>query len=245
MRTIAAITAALLLSAALQAGAQSLSQLGEYGDAAALEVPPALPADAGPEAGELPGIDFDFFVRPEAQHEPGAELYIPWEQEGGPSKSVPAVKPIPYLELARAEAEAQGLDLALVLAVIQKESTFNPKARSAAGAVGLMQLLPSTARWLGLRDTSQLTTPAVNIKYGVKYLKFLWGEFGDMAPAELAPADLARKASRMSIAAYNAGQGNVRKYGDVPPFKETRNYVSKVTEYFAYYEGRLAAPPAP
>lgn len=236
----------ILLLAAAPAGAQSLSQLSEYGDAAGIEVPAAVPVSAEEERGpETLRADFDFLVKPEAQHEPGAELYIPWEQEGGFSKSVPAAKPIPFLELARAEAEAQGLDLALVLAVIQKESTFDPKARSAAGAVGLMQLLPSTAKWLGLKDTSKLTTPAVNIKYGVKYLKYLWDEFGDMAPADLAPADLARKASRMSIAAYNAGQGNVRKYDDVPPFKETRNYVSKVTEYFAYYEGRLAAPAAP
>jgi len=240
------ILPALLLAAAAPAGAQSLSQLSEHGDASGIEVPAASPASAEEERGpEALRADFDFLVKPEAEHEAGAELYIPWEQEGGFSKSVPAEKPIPYLELARAEAVAQGVDLALVLAVIQKESTFNPKAHSAAGAVGLMQLLPSTAKWLGLKDTSKLTTPAVNIKYGVKYLKFLWGEFGDMAPAELAPADLARKASRMSIAAYNAGQGNVRKYNDVPPFKETRNYVTKVTEYFAYYEGRLAAVPAP
>lgn len=236
----------VLLLAAAPAGAQSLSQLSEYGDAAGIEVPAAVPVSAEEERGpETLRADFDFLVKPEAQHEPGAELYIPWEQEGGFSKAAGGAKPIPFLAEARAEAEAQGVDLALVLAVIQKESTFNPKARSAAGAVGLMQLLPSTARWLGLKDTSRLTTPAVNIKYGVKYLKFLWGEFGDKAPADLSAEDLARKASRMSIAAYNAGQGNVRKYNDVPPFKETRNYVTKVTEYFAYYEGRLAAPAVP
>lgn len=243
MRTLAALVTALLLAAA-NAGAQSLAQLGEFGDAAGIEVPAAVPANAEEERGpETLRADFDFLVKPEAQHEPGAELYIPWEREDGFAKSVPAAKPIPFLAEARAEAEAQGVDLALVLAVIQKESTFNPKARSAAGAVGLMQLLPSTAKWLGLKDTSKLTTPAVNIKYGVKYLKFLWGEFGDKAPADLTPEDLARKASRMSIAAYNAGQGNVRKYDDVPPFKETRNYVTKVTEYFAYYEDRLATAP--
>jgi hypothetical protein len=237
------ILPALLLAAA-PAGAQSLSQLAEYGDAAGIEVPVAAPVNAEEERGpETLRADFDFLVKPEAEHAPGAELYLPWEREDGFSKSIPAAKPIPFLELARAEAEAQGLDLALILAVIQKESTFDPKARSAAGAVGLMQLLPSTARWLGLKDTSKLTTPAVNIKYGVKYLKLLWGEFGDKEPAGLTSEDIARKASRMSIAAYNAGQGNVRKYDDVPPFRETRNYVSKVTEYFAYYEGRLATAP--
>ncbi|PKM97644.1 MAG: hypothetical protein CVU79_07350 [Elusimicrobia bacterium HGW-Elusimicrobia-3] len=235
---------AILLCAAAPAGAQSISQLEEYGDAACIEVPAAAPVSAEEELDpEALRADFDFLVKPEAEHEPGAELYLPWEEDGGLSKSVSGAKPIPFLAEARAEAEAQGVDLALVLAVIQKESTFNPKARSSAGAVGLMQLLPSTARWLGLKDTSKLTTPAVNIKYGVKYLKFLWGEFGDKEPADLSPEDLARKASRMSIAAYNAGQGNVRKYDDVPPFKETRNYVSKVTEYFAYYEGRLATAP--
>lgn len=249
MRTASAILSALLLAAPGAASAQSLSQLAEAagGDPSFAEVPPPPPAAA------MPGLDaeqpdFDFLVRPEAEHDPGAELYTPEDfgfggDYGG--KAVAAPKKIPYLEIARAEASAQGVDLALVLAVIQKESSFNPNAHSSAGAKGLMQLLPDTARWLGLRDTSQLTKPAVNIKYGVKYIKFLWGEFAEVPSADLSAADLQQKSVRMAIAAYNAGQGNVRKYNDVPPFKETRNYVKKVTEYFSQYEAILAAAPAP
>lgn len=184
-----------------------------------------------------PTASFDFLVRPDAEHEPGAELFNPFRMA---DKAAGAQPKIPYLDLARAEAEAQGLDLALVLAVIQKESSFNPKAKSAVGAVGLMQLMPDTAKWLGLKDTSKLTTPAVNIKYGVKYLKMLWDEFATTAPADISEAEIKTKASQMAIAAYNAGQGNVRKYDDVPPFKETKNYVKKVTEYFAAYEELLA-----
>jgi soluble lytic murein transglycosylase-like protein len=100
--------------------------------------------------------------------------------------------------------------------------------------------MPATAKWLGLKDTSKLYTPAVNIKYGVKYLKYLWNEFAEVESGDISRAELGQKASRMAIAAYNAGQGNVRKYDDVPPFKETRNYVTKVTQYFNYYESLLA-----
>lgn len=249
MKTASAIVLALLLAAPGAVSAQSLSQLAEAagGDASFAEVPPPPPAAA------MPGMDaeqpdFNFLVRPEAEHGPGDELYTPEDfgfQDDYGGKAVSAPKKIPYLELARAEAAAQGLDLALVLAVIQKESSFDPNAKSKAGARGLMQVLPDTARWLGLKDTSQLTKPAVNIKYGVKYMKFLWGEFAEVPSADLSAADLQQKSVRMAIAAYNAGQGNVRKYNDVPPFKETRNYVKKVTEYFSQYEAILAAAPAP
>lgn len=247
MKTASAMTIALLLAAPGAVAAQSLAQLAEAagGDASFAEAPPP------PRAAALPGMDagrpdFDFLVRPEAEHDPGAELYTPEDfgfRDDYGGKAVAAPKKIPYLDLARAEASAQGVDLALVLAVIQKESSFNPNAHSSAGAKGLMQLLPGTARWLGLKDTGQLAKPAVNIKYGVKYIKFLWGEFAEVPSADLSAADLQQKSARMAIAAYNAGQGNVRKYNDVPPFKETRNYVKKVTEYFSQYEAILAAAP--
>jgi soluble lytic murein transglycosylase-like protein len=238
MKMLPTILPALILAASVQAAAQSFSQLsGSTGvEAAAVPMPSATPEAAEVTDNGATGADFVF--RTEAAHEAGAQTFAPWASM---SKAAGDGKPnIPYLALAKAEAEAQGVELALVLAIIQKESSFDPKARSSVGAVGLMQLMPDTAKWLGLKNTAQLTTPAVNIKYGVKYLKYLWGEFAEAAPANITGEDLNKKTSQMAIAAYNAGQGNVRKYDGVPPFKETKNYVTKVTEYFRLYEDLLA-----
>jgi soluble lytic murein transglycosylase-like protein len=238
MKRILILLPALLLAAAA-ARAQSFSELAGFaGDA------PAPVPEAGIEILEDPSsptAEFDFLVRDEAEQEPGAELFNPFRTA---EKTAGAAPRIPYLDLARAEAQAQGVDLALVLAVIQKESSFNPKAHSSYDARGLMQLLPSTAKWLGLKDTSQLYTPAVNIKYGVKYLKYLWGEFGEGSLAPLTAQTISLKTSQMALAAYNAGPGNVRKYNDVPPFKETRSYVKKVTQYFSNYKELLSDLPA-
>ena len=104
----------------------------------------------------------------------------------------------------------------LVAAVVQAESRFKPTARSGAGAIGLMQLVPRTGRWMGARD---LTNPAQNIAAGAKYLKYLNERF-DGNETKI-------------IAAYNAGEGNVKRFGGVPPFRETRNYVTKVKNYRA------------
>jgi len=238
MKAFLILLPALVLAAPAQAPAESFSQLSDSADAQYMTIPVPMPSavrEADPEraAGETGA---DFLVRPDAQHEPGAELFIPWRMS---EKSAGGAPKIPYLAMIKAEAKAQGMDLALVLAVIQKESSFDPRAKSPVGAMGLMQLMPDTARWLGLKDTSRLNEPAVNIKYGVKYLKFLWDKFAEIASADISGQDLDQKASQMAIAAYNAGQGNVRKYDGVPPFKETRSYVTKVTQYFKYYEDLL------
>ncbi len=241
MKGLLILLPAFILCAHLQAAAQSFSQLsGSIGtEAMASPEPTAIPEAVEDPSSPTSGVDF--LVRPDAEHDPGAELFSPLRLA---DKSTGANPKIPYLEIARAEANAQGVDLALVLAVIQKESSFDPKARSSVGARGLMQLMPDTARWLGLKDTSKLYTPAVNIKYGVKYLKMLWNEFAEIAANDLSTEDINKKTSQMAIAAYNAGQGNVRKYQDVPPFKETRNYVKKVTEYFTAFEELLLDLPA-
>ena len=241
MKALCLLSFGLLAAAPLTAGAQSFSQLSESMSAgqAAPPAPQLAPVQEEAAAPEDSQQDVDFLVKPEAAHEPGAKLFNPWRMA---EKSVPDMgkaTEIPFLELARAEAAANGMDLALVLAVIQKESSFDPKARSSVGAVGLMQLMPATAKWLGLKNTNQLTTPAVNIKYGVKYLKYLWDEFADAPSADISTDGMNKKTAQMAIAAYNAGQGNVRKYNDVPPFKETRSYVKKVTEYFNYFSGVL------
>lgn len=241
MKTAFAILSGLLLAAPCAARAGAFDELSgaDGGDIPSVSAPEPAPAADGETgaADQALRADFDFLVRPDALHEPGAELFDPAE------KAAPGG--IPYMALARAEAKAQGIDLALVLAVIQKESSFDPNARSPVGARGLMQLMPSTAKWLGLKDAKKITDPAVNIKYGVKYLKYLWDEFATIPAGDLSAGGIKQKTSQMAIAAYNAGQGNVHKYGDVPPFKETKSYVKKVTEYFSNYEALLEGLIAP
>ena len=110
---------------------------------------------------------------------------------------------------------ATGVDTYLARAIIQAESAFNYKARSHVGALGLMQLMPSTAERFGVTDPFD---PRQNIMGGCKYLKWLLDYFqGDL---------------RKVIAAYNAGEGAVQRYNGIPPFKETMAYVPKVLDLF-------------
>lgn len=121
---------------------------------------------------------------------------------------------VPFGSIIYQEAKKNNLPPELVAAVVHTESKFKPTARSGSGAVGLMQLVPRTGRWMGAQD---LTNPAQNITAGTKYLRYLNDRFdGD---------------TQKAIAAYNAGEGNVRRFGGVPPFRETRNYVSRVRNF--------------
>ncbi len=122
---------------------------------------------------------------------------------------------IPYGELIHEKAEKYDVDPALVAAVIEQESRFKPRAKSPVGARGLMQLMPRTGRWMGARN---LYDPEQNVDAGVKYIKYLDKIFkGDL---------------KKTIAAYNAGEGNVRRYRGIPPFRETRTYVKKVMKNY-------------
>ena len=122
-----------------------------------------------------------------------------------------------------AAATKYGIDPALLKGLIRQESNFDATARSGAGAQGLTQLMPGTASSLGVTDP---TDPAQAIDGGAKYLKQQLDRFG---------GDAAK-----ALAAYNAGPGAVAKYGGVPPYAETQNYVQKVLGYAAEYRGSAA-----
>jgi soluble lytic murein transglycosylase-like protein len=114
-----------------------------------------------------------------------------------------------YLLNARAAARKYGIPQDLFLRLIQQESNWNPRARSHKGAIGLAQLMPATARWLGVDPTDPLS----NLEGGARYLRLQYDRF---------------KSWRLALAAYNAGPGAVAKYEGVPPYRETRNYVKVI-----------------
>lgn len=123
---------------------------------------------------------------------------------------------LPFGEIIHEKAQKYEVDPALIAAIVEVESSFDTSARSARGAVGLMQLRPSTGRWMGARD---LLDPSQNIDAGTKYLKYLEQEFD---------GDLDRQ-----LAAYNAGISTVRRYGGVPPYPETARYIRRVMRRYA------------
>ncbi|HUP44561.1 MAG TPA: lytic transglycosylase domain-containing protein, partial [Thermoanaerobaculia bacterium] len=129
---------------------------------------------------------------------------------------------VPFGTLIYQEAKKNDLRPEFVAAVIQAESRFKPNAKSPVGARGLMQLMPRTGKWMGARD---LMNPTQNIQAGTKYLKYLNERFDGN--------------ETKVIAAYNAGEGNVRRFGGIPPFKETQNYVKKVRNYEGEFKQRV------
>jgi soluble lytic murein transglycosylase len=138
--------------------------------------------------------------------------------------------PLRYSEYVRVHARENGLDPALLAAVIYQESKFNTDAKSSSGALGLMQLTPSTANGIAIRtggsafETSDLFNPEINIRYGAWYLGNLYRKYGN---------------EKLVLAAYNAGQGNVDRWraNDEPiQFPETKAYVSRVERLQRVYK---------
>jgi len=115
-------------------------------------------------------------------------------------------------------AERNSIHPALIAAVIHAESNFNTKAKSYAGAMGLMQINGVTAKYLKIKNVYD---PKSNIEAGARYLKELYALFGKL---------------ELAIAAYNAGPGAVKKYKGIPPYKETKNYVARVLQLFDQYK---------
>lgn len=133
------------------------------------------------------------------------------------------IQGMPYQAIVKVAAETNRLDGALLHAVITAESNYNPRAVSPKGAVGLMQLMPNTARRYGVTNSYD---PAQNIQGGARYLSYLLNLFDN---------DF-----RLAVAAYNAGENSVLRHGrNIPPFRETSDYVRKVMglykRYSSYY----------
>jgi soluble lytic murein transglycosylase-like protein len=133
----------------------------------------------------------------------------------------------PYAAEITAAAQANGLDPALLAGLIKQESGFNPTAGSPAGARGLAQLMPGTAAGLGVTN---VLDPVQSINGGAKYLKQQLDAFG---------GDVVK-----ALAAYNAGPGAVKRFGGVPPYAETQNYVKAVQAHAATFRTPSASAPS-
>jgi soluble lytic murein transglycosylase-like protein len=123
--------------------------------------------------------------------------------------------PVSYMNIINAACSRFGVDPSLVHAIVKVESDFNPFAISRKGAMGLMQLMPQTANTLNVRNTF---SPDENIEGGVKYLRYLLDRYeGNLS---------------LTLAAYNSGETAVKKWGTIPPFKETQDYVKKILQIY-------------
>ena len=169
----------------------------------------------------------------------GVAAVAAWVVESEPDWYLRARYPLAYEHILRGHAKNYDLDPALLAAVVYAESRFDPNAESAAGAVGLMQLLPETAKGIALRTggdrfvVSDLRDPELNVRYGSWYLDHLRDRYGD---------------TELALAAYHAGQGNVdrwRRDGVGIAFPETRAYVDEVERVRRVYATAYRAELAP
>jgi soluble lytic murein transglycosylase-like protein len=132
------------------------------------------------------------------------------------------VEALPYGRLIFGAAERHGVDSLLVAAVVEAESGYRPEIVSPRGALGLMQVMPSTGELYGVAD---LLDPVANLEVGTHYVRDL---------LEIYDGDL-----ELALAAYNAGPGNVQRFGGVPPFAETRGYVARVLDRYVQSHRRV------
>lgn len=144
-----------------------------------------------------------------------------------PPTRTATAKPEVKLLIAKT-AQKHDVDVALVDSIVQVESNYSTSAVSNKGAMGLMQLIPATAKRFGVQDPFDAQQ---NLEGGIKYLKYLQQLYGD---------------NRLALAAYNAGEGAVAKFGSIPPYAETQNYVVEVNRRYgkALRERAIAEPVA-
>ena len=152
-------------------------------------------------------------------------------QEGAAPGGRAEMPAVPYAEMIAEAADRYELDRLLLTALVRQESNFRPRARSRAGAVGLTQLMPRTARGLGLvvdrrRGIDGRVVPELALDGGARYLREQLDRFARV---------------RLALAAYNAGPRSVRRYRGIPPYRETRTYVRRVFEHMAEYRALLEA----
>ncbi len=138
------------------------------------------------------------------------EVPYPEPEVAAPAPLDAVVEAVPYSEIIDRVAAEQGVPARLVRAVIKVESDFKERARSRKGAMGLMQLMPETARRFAVADPYN---PRQNIEGGIKYLKTLLDRFPSVG---------------LALAAYNAGEAAVERFRDIPPYAETRDYVQRI-----------------
>jgi soluble lytic murein transglycosylase-like protein len=211
--------AALEVPLAAAMAAAELPPAGEPAPAAALPPPLVVAIAAGGSPGAGPAVAGET-----------ALAAAPAPAPAPPPAAVPAPAPKPHPalgfdaaagvpqrpfgKLIYQIARSYALNPLLVAAIAKVESDFNPRARSRKGAYGLMQVLPSTARRFGLPRKRDLYNPRKNLETASRYLRWLVDRFGD-DPVRV-------------LAAYNAGEGAVDRFGGVPPFSETRDYVQRI-----------------
>ena len=168
---------------------------------------------------ELEGL-----LSPPSTPAPSATTFQQHLQQAGQAFGPQPVQGGQYDSLINAAAQKYGIDPALLKGLIQQESGFDPSSASGAGAVGLAQLMPATAATLGVSNPRD---PAQSIDAGAHFLRQQLDAFG---------GDVQK-----ALAAYNAGPGAVQRYGGVPPYGETQDYVRKVMAYANQYRGQSVA----
>ncbi len=187
----------------------------------------AMPAVICSYQHQVPAIDLPEIASPQISPHMAVQneilVALPSVEPLDPLPEVQSEVP-PFHDFIMQASNTYKVEAALIRAIIMVESSNNPRAVSRRGAKGLMQLMPTTAKWLGVDDSFD---PALNIDGGVRYFKTLLDRFEGNV--------------QLALAAYNAGSRHVRNYNGVPPFKATRIYIKKVLKYRQEYQKKMAS----